>query len=80
MAVLVGTDAGSSLTLRRGCAGRRLGSEMSIPDPAPEHARNLELPVEDLLRRAVVHPPYGEQVIDDLTLEEGEALLDAVSS
>jgi len=33
-----------------------------------------------LVRRATVHPPYGEQVIDDLTPEEADAFLDAVLS
>lgn len=51
---------------------------MSIPHTAHQHAENLELPVEELLRRATVHPPYGEQVIDDLTPEEADAFLDAV--
>lgn len=52
--------------------------EMSAPHPA--HEQNLELPIEELLRRATVHPPYGEQVIDDLTPEEADAFLDAVLS
>ena len=34
----------------------------------------------DLLERATVHPPYGEQVIDDLTPEEADGFLDAVLS
>ena len=58
--------------------GSTLTCEMSTPHPAPEHDENLELPVEELLRRATVHPPYGVQVIDDLTPEEADALLDAV--
>lgn len=56
------------------------GHEMSTPHPAPEHDENLELPVEELLQRATVHPPYGDQVIDDLTPEEADAFLDAVLS
>lgn len=56
------------------------GYEMSTPHPAPEHDGNLELPVEELLQRATVHPPYGEQVIDDLTPEEADAFLDAILS
>jgi hypothetical protein len=39
----------------------------------------LELPVEELLKRARPLPPYGEMVIDDLTPEEGEAFLEAIS-
>ncbi len=58
--------------------GSTLTCEMSTPHPAPEHDANLELPVEELLRRATVHPPYGVQVIDDLPPEEADAFLDAV--
>ena len=57
-----------------------LTHEMSTPDPAPEHDENLELPVDELLQRAKVHPPYGEHGIDDLTSEEADAFLDAVLS
>lgn len=39
---------------------------------------SLELPVEELLKRARPLPPYPEMVIDDLTPEEGEAFLAAV--
>jgi hypothetical protein len=53
---------------------------MSTPHQAPEHDENLEPPVDELLQRAKVHPPYGEQVIDDLTPEEADAFLDAVLS
>lgn len=59
---------------------RTLANEMSTPEPAHDHDQNLELPVEELLRRATVHPPYGEQVIDDLTSEEADAFLDAILS
>lgn len=56
--------------------------EMSTPhhDAAPSDGESLELPVEELLRRGRQHLPYSEQVIDDLTPEEGEAFLDAVRS
>ena len=50
---------------------------MSIPDPAPTPSESLELPVEELLRRARPMPPYGELVIDDLTPEEADAFLAA---
>ena len=40
----------------------------------------LELPVEELLRRAKPMPPHSEMVIDDLTEDEGQAFLDAVNS
>lgn len=36
---------------------------------------SLELPVEELLRRARPLPPHEEMVIDDLTVEEGAAFL-----
>lgn len=50
-------------------------------DPVPvERSENLELPVEELLRRVKPMPPPEEFVIDDLTVEEGEAFLDAVRS
>ncbi|MDQ6697276.1 MAG: hypothetical protein M3Z46_07440, partial [Actinomycetota bacterium] len=38
----------------------------------------LELPIEELLKRARPLPPHSEMVIDDLTPEEGEAFLAAV--
>jgi len=40
----------------------------------------LELPVEELLRRARALPPHSEMAIDDLTDEEGEAFLAALPS
>ncbi len=43
----------------------------------PEH---LELPVEELLRRARPLPDHDEMVIEDLSEEEGEAFLAAVQS
>jgi hypothetical protein len=54
--------------------------EMSTPEPKPIRSKSLELPVEELLRRAKPHPPYGEDVINDLTPEEAEAFLEDVSS
>jgi hypothetical protein len=42
--------------------------------------RDLELPVEELFRRARPLPPHDEMVIDDLSEEEGAAFLDAVQS
>lgn len=53
---------------------------MSTAHPEPTPHKSLELPVEELLRRCRPHPPYGEQVIDDLTPEEAEAFLAAVLS
>jgi hypothetical protein len=46
-------------------------------NPEPQH---LELPVEELLRRARPLPPRDEMVIEDLTEEEGAAFLAAVDS
>lgn len=57
-----------------------LDGEMSSTQPEPKPRESLELPVEELLRRGTPHLPYGEQVIDDLTPEEGDAFLDAVVS
>jgi hypothetical protein len=42
--------------------------------------QHLELPVEELLRRARPMPPHEEMVIEDLTEEEGAAFLAAVDS
>ena len=41
---------------------------------------HLELPVEELLRRARPLPPRAEMVIEDLTEEEGQAFLAAIDS
>ena len=59
---------------------RTLDTEMSTPHPEPRPDESVELPVDELLRRGRPHPPYGEQVIDDLTAEEADAFLDAVLS
>ena len=53
---------------------------MSTPRPEPAPHESLELPVEEVLGRGRPHPPYGEQVIDDLSPEEAEAFLAAVLS
>ncbi len=53
---------------------------MSTPIPAPTPSEHLELPVEELLRRARPLPPSSEMVIDDLTPEEADAFLTAVLS
>jgi hypothetical protein len=42
--------------------------------------QHLELPVDELLRRARPLPPRDEMAIDDLTEEEGEAFLAAIDS
>lgn len=55
---------------------------MSSAQPArgPRPEESLELPVEELLKRGQPHPPYGEQVIEDLSPEEADAFLEAISS
>jgi hypothetical protein len=45
----------------------------------PGHG-SLELPVEELLRRARPLPSHEEMVIDDLTEEEGAAFLAALEA
>ena len=47
------------------------------PDNREEH---LELPVDELLRRARPLPPHDEMVIEGLSEEEGAAFLAAVES
>jgi hypothetical protein len=42
--------------------------------------QHLELPVEELLRRARPLPAHDEMVIEDLSAEEGEAFVLAVES
>ncbi len=53
---------------------------MSTPQAEPIPNESLELGVEELLRRGRPHPPYGEQVIEDLTPEEADTFLAAVLS
>ncbi|MGH9108765.1 MAG: hypothetical protein ACRDY3_04730 [Acidimicrobiales bacterium] len=50
-------------------------------DPVPlGHSDNLELPVEELLRRARPLPPREAMVIDDLDEAEGAAFLAALEA
>jgi len=46
----------------------------------PINEPSLELPVEELLKRAKPLPPHEQMVIEGLTEEEGLAWLDAVNS
>jgi hypothetical protein len=55
----------------------RAVSTHSASQSEPEH---LELPVEELLRRARPLPDHDEMVIEDLSQVEGEAFLAAVRS
>jgi len=52
-------------------------SPESVPPPA---GKSLELPVEELFRRARPLPPHEEMVIDDLNEEEGAAFLAALEA
>lgn len=54
--------------------------EMSTPAPEPRPSESMELSVEEVLRHARLHPPYGEMVIDDLDEDEADAFLAAVLS
>jgi hypothetical protein len=53
---------------------------MSTEPRVPPHEDSLELPVEDLLRRARPLPPLDDLVIADLTIDEGDAFLAAIES
>ncbi|MCW2761320.1 MAG: hypothetical protein JWR85_1521 [Marmoricola sp.] len=69
--------------MTRGLGAGRLSTVVpDMPtDPLPARAdESLELPVEEVLRRARPLPPHSEMVIDDLTDEEGEAFLAAITT
>jgi hypothetical protein len=53
---------------------------MSTEPIHTRHGESLELPVEELLRRARPLPPHDDVVIDDLTEEEGAAFLAALEA
>jgi hypothetical protein len=53
---------------------------VSTQSSATDEPPHLELPVEELLRRARPLPPGDEMVIEDLSSEEGEAFLAAVDA
>jgi len=42
--------------------------------------QHVEVPVEELLRRARPLPPHDEMIIEDVSVEEGAACLAAVDS
>lgn len=44
-----------------------------------KRGESLELPVEELLRRARPLPPHEQMALDDLSEEEGEAFLAALA-
>lgn len=64
------------MPVRRGV--HRLDSEMSTEPLPPRHRDSLELPVDELLRRARPLPTHEEMMIDDLSGEEGTAFLAAL--
>ena len=47
-------------------------------EPVTPNAGHLELPVEELLRRARPMPPHEQMIIEDLDDEEGAAFLAAL--
>jgi hypothetical protein len=51
---------------------------MSSEPIVPRSDDSLELPVDELIRRARPLPSHEEMAIDDLTDEEGEAFLDSL--
>lgn len=53
---------------------------MSTEPVQPRYSKSLELPVEELLRRARPLPPHDEMVIDDLSEDEGAAFLAALEA
>ena len=53
---------------------------MSTEPVHPRHSESLELPVEELLRRARPLPPHEEMVIEDLSEQEGAAFLAALEA
>jgi hypothetical protein len=57
-----------------------VANEMSTDPIQPSQGKSLELPVEELLRRARPLPPREDMVIDDLSTEEGEAFLAALDA
>jgi hypothetical protein len=60
--------------------GRTLQVTVSTDRADSTDGQHLELPVEELLRRARPLPPRNEMVIEDLTEEEGEAFLAAIEA
>ncbi len=53
---------------------------MSSEPVPPRTGGSLEVPVEELFRRARPLPPHEEMVIDDLSEEEGAAFLAALEA
>jgi hypothetical protein len=53
---------------------------VSTQSSAAGEQPHVELPVEELLRRARPLPPPSEMIIEDLSTEEGAAFLAAIDS
>jgi hypothetical protein len=69
--------AGRPLYARRRLARRTLEAT-STHRPNITEEQHLELPVEELVLRARPLPAHDEMVIEDLSVEEGEAFVLAV--
>ena len=54
---------------------RQVGWTSRLTEPVTPGSRSLELPVEELVRRARPLPPHEDMVIDDLDDDEGAAFL-----
>lgn len=65
--------------LESAVAQRRIGNVASERTEDIQ-LESLELPVEELLRRAKPLPSLREMAIEDLTEEEAQAFLDAINS
>lgn len=70
---------GGSRSSREGVVQYTAGT-VSVHPADNSEQEHLELPVEELLRRARPLPDHDEMAIGDLTEEEGEAFLAAVAS
>jgi hypothetical protein len=58
----------------------KIADEMSTEPAQSDRGESLELPVEELLRRARLLPPHDEMLIDDRTEEEGAAFLETLEA
>lgn len=65
---------------RRAAIPLTLADEMSTKPVRSGQGESLELPIEELLRRARPLPPHEKMLIDDLTEEEGAAFLAALEA
>ncbi len=57
------------------------GDDMSTqPTSAGQAGEHLELPVDEVLRRAKPYPPREELVIEDLTDDQEDAFWEAITA